>query len=66
MKTQIVMEYCTCGSLRDCLKLHSLNEEQIRVIVCCCLLGLETLQNHNVIHRVHAVWLNNGVGCETK
>lgn len=47
------MEYCRCGSLGDYI--HSgnqLNEEQLRDILACNLLGLLYLHNRNIIHRV--------------
>ena len=52
---QIIMEYCHSGSIASYLKRgNRLNEEQLRDIVSCALLGLSYLHNHNIIHRVVA------------
>ena len=49
------MEYCHSGSIASYLKRgNRLNEEQLRDIVSCALLGLSYLHNHNIIHRVGA------------
>ena len=52
--TQIVMEYCHCGSIGSFLHNgNSLSESEIREIVSCCLLGLKYLHSTwKVIHRV--------------
>ncbi len=50
---QIVMEYCHCGSLAAFLGRGSrLNEDELRDISACSLLGLNNLHNLKVIHRV--------------
>ena len=47
------MEYCQCGSMRTLLNSgYMLNEEELREIVSCCLLGLDSLHKLNIIHRV--------------
>ena len=47
------MEYCQCGSIRTLLdSRYVLNEEELREVVSCCLLGLNTLHKLNIIHRV--------------
>lgn len=51
---QIVMEYCHCGSLDAYLKHgNRLNENELRDITSCSLLGLSCLHNLKVIHRVN-------------
>lgn len=53
---QIVMEYCHCGSIASYLKGgNRLNEDELREIVSCSLLGLSYLHNKNVMHRVAAM-----------
>ena len=47
------MEYCQCGSMRTLLNSgYMLNEEELREIASCCLLGLDSLHKLNIIHRV--------------
>ena len=47
------MEYCHCGSVGAYLKRgNRLNEEELREIVSCCLLGLSYLHSRNIMHRV--------------
>ena len=47
------MEYCQCGSMRTLLNSgYMLNEEELRELVSCCLLGLDSLHKLNIIHRV--------------
>ena len=47
------MEYCQCGSIRVLLESgYVLNEDELREIVSCCLLGLDSLHKLNIIHRV--------------
>lgn len=47
------MEYCHCGSLAAFLGRGSrLNEDELRDISACSLLGLNYLHNLKVIHRV--------------
>ena len=46
------MEYCHCGSLAAFLGRGSrLNEDELRDISACSLLGLNYLHNLKVIHR---------------
>ena len=47
------MECCQCGSIRLLLDSgYVLNEDELREIVSCCLLGLDSLHRLNIIHRV--------------
>ena len=47
------MEYCHCGSVASYVrKGNRLNEEELREIACCCLLGLNYLHKMIIIHRV--------------
>ena len=47
------MEYCQCSSIQTLLNSgYVLNEEELREIVSCCLLGLDSLHKLNIIHRV--------------
>ena len=47
------MECCQCGSMRTLLNSgYLLNEEELREVVSCCLLGLDSLHKLNTIHRV--------------
>ena len=47
------MEYGQCGSIWTLLNSgYVLNEEELREIVSCCLLGLDSLRKLNIIHRV--------------
>ena len=47
------MEYCHCGLLLKYMKSgNKLNEEELREITSCCLLGLNYFHNHRRIHRV--------------
>ena len=47
------MECCQCGSIRLLLdSRYVLNEDELREIVSCCLLGLDSLHKLNIIHRV--------------
>ena len=49
------MECCQCGSIRILLESgYVLNEDELREIVSCCLLGLDSLHNMNIVHRVSA------------
>ena len=53
------MEYCHCGSLGAFIKSGKrLNEDQLRDIASCCLLGLSYLHNKKIMHRV-VKWLRN-------
>ena len=50
------MEYCQCGSIRTLLNSgYVLNEEELREVASCCLLGLNTLHKLSIIHRVSAL-----------
>ena len=47
------MEYCQCASIRLLLDSgYVLNEDELREIVSCCLLGLDFLHKLNIIHGV--------------
>ena len=47
------MECCQCGSIRLLLDSgYVLNEDELREIVSCCLLGLNSLHKLNIVHRV--------------
>ena len=51
---QIIMEYCHCGSLANYIRnANRLNENELREITSCCLLGLNYLHNtKKIVHRV--------------
>jgi len=51
--TQIIMEYCSGGSITDMLAKikHPLNEDQISAVCECTLKGLEYLHASGKIHR---------------
>lgn len=54
-----MMEYYGCGSIATyCSSGNELNEEEIREIASCSLLGLEDLSTSHIIHRV----MNEGCG----
>ena len=47
------MEYGQCGSIWTLLNSgYVLNEEELREVASCCLLGLDSLRKLNIIHRV--------------
>ena len=47
------MEYCQCDSIRTLQNSgYVLNEEELRELVSCCLLGLNTLHKLNIVYRV--------------
>ena len=47
------MENCKLGSLNDYMDLNvGLDEDALREIASCCLLGLEFLHSHHIIHGV--------------
>ena len=47
------MQYCQCGSMQALLNSgYVLNEEELRELASCCLLGLNTLHKLNIVHRV--------------
>ena len=48
------MEYCHCGSLASYMRnANRLNEDELREITSCCLLGLNYLHNtKKIVHRV--------------
>lgn len=51
--SQLIMEYCSKGSLGNYLRSgKKLNETAIRDIAACSLLGLNDLHIERVIHRV--------------
>lgn len=50
-KLNIVLEYCSNGSLSKLIKKYNLNENIIRNYVSQILDGLEYLHAHNIIHR---------------
>ena len=54
------MEYCRHGSLRDKMKTMAFDEEEIRDIASCCLLGLNHLHKNKIIHRVPMARKSNG------
>ncbi|KAK8832129.1 hypothetical protein WA577_005224, partial [Blastocystis sp. JDR] len=49
----IIMEYCHCGSLASYMRnANRLNENELREITSCCLLGLNYLHNtKKIVHR---------------
>ena len=47
------MEYCDVGSLQEYMDMNNrLNEDEMREIASCCLLGIECLHFHNYSHGV--------------
>lgn len=47
------MENCKLGSLNDYMDLNvGLDEDALREIASCCLLGLEFLHSQHIIHGV--------------
>ena len=47
------MENCELGSLKDYMSMNEkLNEDALREIASCCLLGLNFLHSQNIIHGV--------------
>ena len=47
------MENCELGSLMKYMdKRERLREDELREIASCCLLGLDYLHQHHIIHRV--------------
>ena len=47
------MENCEFGSLEKYMdKMVSLNEDELREIASCCLLGLDFLHSRHIIHGV--------------
>ena len=47
------MDHCEFGSLEKYMdKMVSLNEDELREIVSCCLLGLDFLHSRHIIHSV--------------
>ena len=50
---QLVMEYCSKGSVGNYLRsVKKLKEVEIRDIAACSLLGLNDLHKQRIIHRV--------------
>ena len=47
------MEYCDVGSLQEYMDMNNrLNEDEMREIASCCLLGLDFLHSQSIIHGV--------------
>ena len=47
------MENCELESLDDCMNYDAgLDEDVMREIASCCLLGLDFLHSHHIIHGV--------------
>ena len=47
------MELCHCGSVAACIRNgNCLAEDELREIASCCLLGLDYLHQHHIIHGV--------------
>ena len=47
------MEFCHCGSLGEFIREgNRLNEDELRDIASCCLLGLEYLHKSGYMHGV--------------
>ena len=50
---KIIMENCELESLKECMDIMGeLNEDAQRGIASCCLLGLDFLHSHHIIHGV--------------
>ena len=61
------MEYCHCGSIASYLRRgNRLNEEELRAIASCCLLGLSYLHKRNVAHRVFIIAFLWVIGYQTR
>lgn len=51
------MEFCHYGSLAAYNGNRKvLNEDVLREVISCCLLGLVYLHNQNIVHRVRFKW----------
>lgn len=60
------MEYCYRGSLSSLIcRDNPLNEDAIREIAACTLLGLQYLHSNNIVHRVSVFRLCEPVGHKT-
>ena len=47
------MENCDLGSVEKCMYMKNrMKEDDIREITSCCLLGLDYLHSHKIIHGV--------------
>ena len=54
---EIVMENCELESLREYMNANNgLNEDALREIASCCLLGLDFLHSQHIIHGVVECW----------
>lgn len=51
---QIITEFCDGGALNDIMALarSPLNQEQIKHVMSCCLLGIAALHSAGFVHRV--------------
>ena len=55
------MEYCHCGSIASFLRNgNTLNEDELRDVAACSLLGLYYLHNRYIMHRVNDIFKDNG------
>ncbi len=44
----------------------ALSEEELREIASCCLLGLDSIHNHRVLHGVREQMEVDGIECQTE
>lgn len=60
------MEYCDLGSMEEYMRMNrTLTEGALREITSCCLLGLDFLHSHNIIHRVFDCINDKGIEHQT-
>ena len=65
--SQLVMEYCRCGSLSSYIQSgNKLSEPLIRDICACSLFGIAYLHSKNVFHRVlHYFCIDRRISSQT-
>ena len=60
------MEYCDLGSMEEYMRMNkTLREEALREITSCCLLGLNFLHSHSILHGVFDCINNKGIEHQT-
>ena len=53
LTAKIIMELCRGGSPAACMKTgKQFDENELREVATCCLLGINTLHQSKIIHRV--------------